>query len=256
MPLLKVAQSHSCLNQPVRNFYIFSPTHKAGWLKFWEEMDGDQDKILDFAKKAEIDNPKEWYEELHRFLFDFFAGNDKLLKSAAKKKFSDFLAQVAENHINDPKDKYWYFGKGLNPNEFIRVMEYAAEFSKPEEAIIYINARTPDYGAELYSEWLLSKTLNKNEFVSLASNLNKKAYLLENEVLGKDHFLRIKIGSKISHAKFPGEEFTVKEVKRSVHRVRRNKQIVARLVPGTLQIIVEDEKGKVGHILDPWNISI
>ena len=84
MPQLQ-AQQHSWGDQPLYNFYHFPDEHKKNWMKFWESMDGDMDKIMDFAKKADIDSPVEWFESLHKFLFDFFAGTPKLLKYASKK---------------------------------------------------------------------------------------------------------------------------------------------------------------------------
>lgn len=238
MPLLKIAQTHKCLNQPSYRLYTFAEEQKKNWYKFWEEMDGDMDKILEFAKKADVDNPEDWYEELHKFLFDLFAGDVKLIKKAAKSDFKGFLGQVAENHVNNPKEKYWYYGKGLKPNDFIRVVEYAAQFEDPVRAISYINARTPEYGAKLYSEWLLSKVINKKELVTVASNMNKEAYKIEAAISGSI-FDRLAVDDKIKHLRFANEEFKVLNV---------NKEDEF--------IVVEDENGKEGYVFDYWNVEV
>lgn len=253
MPLLRVSQKHTCLNQKEFDSYVFNDEHKADWAEFWESMDGDLEKVLDFAEKAEIENPVDWVNNLHKFLFDFFSGNEKLLKKAGKKSFKDFLAQVAENHINDPKEKYWYFKKGLKIQDFIRVMEYAACFEKPTEAVRYINARTPDYGAKLYSEWLLSKAINKKELVSVASELNKKAYKLEEEITGKSIFDAVKTDgtTKISHSRFPNSELTIVGVHKAPLKISASGDTEDRSY-----LIIQDEKGKTGYIFDPWNVEI
>lgn len=238
MPLLKTSQTHKCLNQPPYRKYVFADEHKKDWMTFWKAMDGDRDKILDFAEKSEIQNPKDWYEELHRFLFDFFAGDDKLLKKAAKKTFGEFLAQVAENHVNAPKDKYWYFGKGLKPKDFIRVIEFAAAMADPSQAISYINARTPEYGAKLYSEYILSKTPGKKEIESIASDLNKKAFLKEKELTGLDTFDIFREGDTVRHLRFANEEFKIVVADRE-HEM----------------LVLEDSNGREAYVFDPWNLE-
>lgn len=238
MPLLKIAQTHKCLNQPSYRLYTFAEEQKKNWYKFWEEMGGDRDKILDFAKKAEVDNPEDWYEELHRFLFDLFAGDIKLVKKAAKADFKGFLAQVAENHVNNPKDKYWYFGKGMKPTDFIRIVQYAAQFEDPVRSISYINARTPEYGVKLYNEWLLSKVINKNELVTIASNMNKEAYKLEAPIAGSV-FDRVAVEDKIKHLRFANEEFKVLEINKDDNF-----------------LVVEDKDGKEGYVFDYWNVEV
>lgn len=238
MPLLRIAQTHKCLNQPSYRLYTFAEEQKKNWYKFWEEMGGDQEKIIDFAKKGEVDNPEDWYEELHRFLFDLFAGDVKLLKKAAKSDFRGFLAQVAENHVNNPKDKYWYYKKSIKPNDFIRVLEYGAQFEDPIRAISYVNARMPEYGVKLYNEWLLSKVINKNELVTIASNMNKEAYKIEEEISGSV-FTKIAIDDKIKHFRFANEEFKVLDI---------NKEDEF--------IVVEDGDGKEGYFFDYWNVEV
>lgn len=205
---------------------------------FWKEMDGDKEKILEFAEKSEIENPEDWYEELHRFLFDFFSGDDRLLKKAAKKTFGEFLKQLAENHVNNPKEKMWYFKKGLKPKDFIRVMQFAAEMSEPRQAISYINARTPDFGAELYSEYILSKTPGKKEIQSIASDLNKKAYMLEVQATKKTAFDIFAVGDVVSHSLFPNDEFTVVAVD------KENEMLV-----------LEDDKERESYVFDLWNLE-
>ena len=253
MPLLRVSQKHTCFELKEYNAYKFNDKQKPMWLEFWKEMGGDLDKILEFAEKSEVDNPVEWTNDLHKFLFDFFSGSEKLLKQAAKKDFSAFLAQVAENHINDPKEKYWYFKKGLKIRDFISVMENASIFDKPKEAVCYINARTPDYGAELYSEWLLSKAINKKDLVSVASDLNKKAYRLEEEITGRTILDTVKVdgSTKLKHSRFPNNELTVVGVHKAALKISANGDCEDKSY-----MVIKDEKGKTGYIFDPWNVKI
>ena len=253
MPLLRVSQQHSCFELKDFNAYKFNDKQKPMWLEFWKEMDGDTDKLLDFAKNAEIDNPIDWVNTLHKFLFDFFSGSEKLLKQAAKKDFKAFLTQVAENHINDPKEKYWYFKKGLKIRDFIRVMENAACFEKADESVRYINARTPDYGAELYSEWLLSKAINKKELVSVASDLNKKAYRAEEKLTGRTILDVVKVdgSTKLTHMRFPGSVLTVVGVHRPPLKVAATND-----TEDKSYMVIKDQHGKTGYIFDPWNVKI
>ena len=155
MPLLLKAQTHSNNRYDGYATYQFVPKHKPEWREFWEQMDGDKDKILEFAKNGGVERPEEWYQGLHKFLFDFFCGDEKILLTASEKDFNGFIAQVAENHINDPKEKWWYIDKGLNQDTFIRCLERAADIPGVSGAVSYLNARMRDFGAELYSEYLL-----------------------------------------------------------------------------------------------------
>jgi len=186
MPLLAVGQRHSWVKQPPYNFYRFPDEHRGNWKTFWEEMDGDREKILAFAEKSDIECPCEWFESLHWFLFDIFSGDEKLMRKASKGGFGSFLAQVATNHINSPKEKEWYFLKGVTPENFIRVVETAAEIDDIRHCVAYVNARMKEFGSALYSEFLLSKVVEKKELKSIASELNKKAYALEKQA---GHFI-------------------------------------------------------------------
>ena len=238
MPLLRIAQSHSCLNQPPYCLYTFAEEQRKGWLEFWKDMEGDREKILDFAKKADVENPPEWFDSLHKFLFDFFSGDVKLLKNAAKKSFGEFLAQVAENHVNDPKPTDWYFLKGLRQRDFVRVLEYASMMPDPRGAIAYVNARTPEYGAKLYNEWLLSKTPQNKELKSIASDMNKKAYTLEKDATGKDILSELTEETKVKHSAFPRELFTAVGVDTAEGFV-----------------VVEDKNNKESYVFDIWNLE-
>lgn len=253
MPLKIKSFNHDCLNQPPRNLYSFAGEQRSAWSLFWEEMDGDLDKILKFANDSGIENPEEWFESLHHFLFDVFSGNPKLLKKAAKKTFQEFLAQVAENHINDPKDKYWYFGKGLTKQQFIRMIEGAATVVDLRQSIAYLNARASnDFGSKLYSEYILSKTPQKKEIISIASEMNKKAWEIESELSGKE--ISANIADKIMHLRFPGEEFTVTEVHRSVAKIKIDGE-TQHIEPIQTCLVVKDSKGKTGYIFDLWNVE-
>jgi hypothetical protein len=242
MPLLTTGQRHSWTKQPPYSFYNFPEMHKANWKTFWEEMDGDREKILAFAEKADIECPCEWFESLHRFLFDSFSGDVKLMKKASKEGFGAFLAKIAENHINDPKDKYWYFDKGITQGEFLHVLESASEIDDPRQAVSYINARVRDFGFDLYSEYILSKTKEKKELTSIASEMYKKAYELENAVAGRD-LISVKAGDKIKHNLFADLDLTVDEV--SVDEEKKLVDIV----------IAKDASNHTYYIEDVWNIE-
>lgn len=253
MPLKINAFNHDCFDQPPRNLYSFSGEQKHAWSLFWEEMDGDLDKILKFAKDSGIENPEEWFESLHHFLFDVFSGNSKLLKKAAKKTFQEFLAQIAENHINDPKDKYWYFNKGLTKQKFIRMIEGAAEVVDLRQAISYLNSRVSnDFGSKVYSEYILSKTPQKKEIISIASEMNKKAWEIESSLSGK--YVTVNISDKIKHFCFPKEEFTVTGMHRSTAKIKISGE-TEHIEPLQTCLIVKDSKGKVGYIFDLWNVE-
>jgi hypothetical protein len=238
MPLLKVSQTRDYFNPKPNCSYNFAKEQTGNWITFWEEMDGDINKILEFAKESGIDNPQDWFDELHRFLFDVFSGNDKLLKKASKGQFKDFLAQVAENHVKNPKDLDWYYLKGTNPKEFIRVVEFASSFTDQKQAVAYINARVPEFGAKLFSEYILSKAPHKNEIVSIASKMNKEAYEIEKKISGKDIFDSIKVGSKIKHSKCGEEIFEVIAID------TQNEMF-----------IVQDSREKEHYFFDVWNVK-
>jgi len=58
--MVKTAQTHTCLDLPPSDLYRFDDGHRYGWASFWVEMKGDLDKIMDWAKKAEIEEPEGW----------------------------------------------------------------------------------------------------------------------------------------------------------------------------------------------------
>jgi hypothetical protein len=208
MPLLRVS-AHPI---PTAGSYKFCKQHKELWNEFWEEMDGDMDKILDFAEKAGVDDPKEWFEELHRFLFDFFCGDPKILKNAAKKTFGSFISEVVKNHVNNPKCDWWYHTKGLSKQQFIKALEMAADFEDPKQAINHLNARMADFGAKLYSEFLLSLANKKAEIKSIASQKNQEAFKIEHEVFGKNLLDNFQVGSIVGHSLFANSELEILEV--------------------------------------------
>jgi hypothetical protein len=235
MPLLISAQKHQWTKQPPYNFYHFPEEHRAGWQAFWNEMKGDIDKILEFAKKADIECPNEWCESLHIFLFDVFAGNPKLLKKAAGKTFGEFLNAVIKNHKDSPKEKQWYTVRGITQKKFIAMLERGADIQDIRQAVAFINARVKDLGFHLYSEFLLSKTKHKSEIKNVASEMNKKAYELECEAIGHSPLEGISEGDVISHALFPNEKFMITEVANDM-------------------LVTRDSQGKVAFIKDFWNV--
>jgi len=243
MPLL-TAEKHQWTKQPPYNFYHFPDEHRAGWEVFWEEMDGDLDKILEFAKKAKIESPNEWFESLHRFLFDTFSGNVKLLKVGADTSFGTFLGKVTKVHKDKPKGKQWYTVRGITKNKFIAMLERASDINDVRQAVAFMNARVKDLGFFLYSEFILSKTKGKSELKSVASNLNFQAYELEYRTLGKTLLSSVSAGSKINHCMFPGEVFEVMDVS--------YEPSIARDKPS--MIVASDTAGRIAFITDVWNV--
>lgn len=241
MPLL-TAEKHQWTSQPPYNFYHFPEEHRAGWQAFWKEMEGDIDKILDFAKKANIECPNEWIESLHRFLFYTFAGNVKLLKHSADTSFGTFLGKVKDNHTNTPKNKDWYTVRGITLKNFIAMLERAEEIKDVRQAVAFINARVKDLGFYLYSEFLLSKTKGKNEIKSVASDLNKKAYELECNALGISPLNNLKIGSVIKYNLYPNEDFTVLDI------IKDNQNKIS-------MVVTKDAKDRIGFMSDLWNVA-
>jgi hypothetical protein len=234
MPLLKAQKHKLMFDPPPAGIYHFDEIHRIGWSEFWHEMKGDLDKVVDWAKKAEIEEPEAWVNELYKFLFGTYSGNMKLYVRGAKSNFSTFLAQTAANHINDPKDKWWYINRGITHQKFIGVMERAADISEIRNAIYFVNARIPDLGFKLYDEYLLSQAGHLDDMKRVASGMRKKAYEIEKGICG-DAVLPEK-DDMIIHADFPGEEFKVLEMIDDV-------------------IVVEDADGKDCYIADPWNIG-
>jgi len=243
MPLLRIS-AHPI---PTAGSYTFCDQHKELWNTFWEEMDGDMDKILDFAEKAGIADPKEWYEELHRFLFDFFCGNPKILKKAAKQTFGAFISEVVKNHLNDPKCDWWYHTKGLSKKQFIKALEMAADFECPKQAINHLNARVPDFGAKLYSEYLLSLTQKKSEIKSIASQKNQEAFKIEHAVFGKNLLDNFQVGSIVGHSLFANDEFEIVEVEESENKTASTSS--------TPTFIAKNKVGNICKILDIWNVE-
>jgi len=241
MPLL-TAEKHQWTKQPPYNFYHFPDEHRAGWQVFWEEMDGDIDKILEFAKKADIECPNEWYESLHRFLFLTFDGNVKLLKCGADTSFGTFIQKIRDSHFNNPKNKQWYTVRGITQNNFIAMLERAVDIKDVRQAVAFVNARVKDMGFFLYSEFVLSKTKGKSEIKSVASHLNKKAYKLEMEAMGHSPLEVLKDGDIIRHSLFPEDEFEISEIVRD-----ENKEIE--------MLVTLDKQGRVAFVTDLWNVA-
>jgi hypothetical protein len=206
-------------------------------------MDGDLDKIMDFAKTADIECPREWTESLHRFLFSVFAGDPKLLKSAADKSFGGFLSQVAANHQKEPLDRNWYVIRGITQSNFVAMLERAANIKDVRQAVAFVNARVRDLGFYLYSEYILSKTKNTGEIKSVASLLNKEAYELESEVLGESPLMGIKEGHSIKHSLFPDDYFMVIEAVKD-----SNDEIEV--------LVARDTNGHIAFIKDLWNVQL
>jgi len=234
MSLLIDAQSHSCFNLPKPGLYHFSEEHRQGWSEFWHIMDGDLDKIVDWAVKAGIEDPEIWYNELHKFLFDVYSGDYRLLRKAAADNFQSFLASLANNHSNEPKDRRWYTSIGLLPDEFVRILESASELKDIRDVIHYINGRVPDLGFKLYEQFLLSRTGVQKKTARIISNLRKKAFEIEAE------YGCVKLpqpGNVVGHINFPGEKFVVTAV---VNKI----------------ITAMDENGKDCFFADPWNLDV
>ena len=239
MPQL-TAQKHGLGTTPIYNFYHFPEEHKANWEEFWKSNDGDLDKILDFAKKADIANPQEWVESLHIFLFDIFCGNPKLLKKASKAAFGPFLQKIVDNHKKEPKDRDWYIKRGVTKDSFVGIIERAAEINDIQHCVSFINARIKDLGFHLYSEYILSKTSEKSKMTSIASGFMKQSKDIIKDVTGKSILDEVENGTVVTHCLFPGEQFQV-------------------IGSGELNdedfITVLDEDSRVGFVFDHWNLA-
>lgn len=244
MPLYKTAQRGTHLRRELDDFYVFPEVHKENWAKFYESMDGDQEKILAWAEKSGIDYPKAWFESLHHFLFDVYTGTPAMLKKAAKENFGSFLKEVHSNHSKNPKPERWYHAQGITPRRFIEVMQEAAEIKQPDQAIAYINARVMNLGYYLYSEYILSKTENNKKIKSVASQKNKEAYDLECLTLGKSPLCSLQEGKKVAHALCPEEDLTVEKI---VWEDPDNSSLSV--------VVARNEKKAPFIIVDVWNLT-
>lgn len=234
MPLTKTAQTSRNLDQVSQGQYKFYDSNRKGWEAFWEEMGGDSEKILKWAEDMKLEFPEEWYTGLHQFLFGLSSGDPKLLKQAVKvRTFNEFLAEIAENHIKDPKPTEWYINKGTTPTKFQSILQSASDIEADQNAVEYINARVYDLGSKFYDEYLLSLTGYKEEIKIAASRLNRKAFRIEQRYIQK----KFKAGEKIKHLLHPDIELiTIGQMK--------DKSILAKRNTGALS-----------HIKDIWNIQ-
>jgi len=239
MPLL-TAQKHGLGMDIPYNFYHFPEVHKENWESFWESNDGDIDKILDFAKKADIAHPEEWLESLHIFLFDTFSGSTKLLKKASKGTFGSFITKVIGNHKKEPKDKHWYITRGVTKDSFIGILERASEINAIQHCVSFINARVKDLGFHLYSEYILSQTSEKSKMKSVASGMRKESKEIIAQVTGSSILDELEPGSAVSHRLFANEVLEV-------------------IGSGSLDdanfVAIVDEDYRVGFVFDHWNLE-
>jgi len=228
MPMLKSGSNkQACMT------YRFYEEQRTGWCAFWEEMDGCSCKIIDWAKNAEIEEPEQWYQSLHLFLFECFSGNEKLLKKAAKSQsFGDFLGQAIENHVNCPYDDMWYVNKGLTQCRFIAELERAAAMEDDMRAVVYLDSKIPELGGRLYCEYTLALTGWKEELMESVSMINKKAFGLEDQVFTR----KFHAGQKVVHQFYPNKELEVLGVV--------DNKLVAKHVNGCLSVIE-----------DVWNVE-
>jgi hypothetical protein len=245
MPLYNTAQRNSLFRPALDDYYVFPEAHKPQWFKFFESMEADEDKILDWAEKSDIKHPKAWYESLHKFLFDMYSGTPKMLKKAAKESFQSFLKDVHSNHIKNPKPDYWYRDQDVTPKRFIEVLKEASEIKDLEQTIAYINARMMNLGFYLYSEYILSKTEFYKKVKHVASDFNRQAYDLECLALGKSPVSAIKEGDTFTHFLSPKDKFTVENV------VWDDPDHVS-----FSTVIARNEKKAPVFFTDPWNIKI
>lgn len=244
MPLYNTAQRNSLFRPALDDYYVFPEEHKLQWIKFFDSMDADEEKIIDWAEKSDIAHPKAWYESLHKFLFDMYSGNPTMLKKAAKESFQSFLKEVRSNHIKNPKPEDWYHHKyQITINRFVDVLKEAAEVKQPEQAIAYINARMMNLGYYLYSEYILSKTKEYKNVKNVASELNRQAYDLECLALGKSPINHIREGDTFTHFFCPNAKFTVEKVVWDDPDCTSLSTIIAR-----------NEKKAPVFFIDPWNI--
>ena len=234
MPLVIKAQTSRNLDQVSQGQYQFFEENRQGWCDLWKEMDGDREKILDWANKMKIEFPEEWYTGLHNFLFSVSSGDEELLKqTAAAKSFSDFLAQVAEDHLKNPKETEWYVNQCTTPEKFLSAIQGAAEIDLEETAREYLNSRIMGIGSKLYDEYLLALTGYEAETKETASSLNRKAHKIEKKFLAR----RYQPGQKIQHALHPGVELTV------IGQMKDN------------SVLAQRRTGALSHIKDVWNLQ-
>jgi len=238
MPMVLTAQNKD-RKQPPRSLYTFVEAQKLQWKEFWKGMDGDQDKITEFAKKSGVEAPEEWCETLHRFLFDLYP-SDPLSRHAASATFDKFTEKIADAHVKEPKERNWYTLLGMTENSFIAMLQRASVIDDPVVAIKYLNSRIRDFGSDLYSEFLLAKAPGAKEFKSIASKLNDRAYKLE-VAAGIDILGDLAPGTVVAHELWPGETFTV---------------VGALVYNGKNIIAVEDTNGICGYVLDKWNLTL
>jgi hypothetical protein len=245
MPLHNTAQRKSLFRPALDDYYVFPEVHKAQWMKFFDAMEADEEKIISWAEKSDIEHPKAWYESLHKFLFDVYSGTPKMLKKAAKESFQSFLKEVHSNHLKNPKPDYWYNQQQITPQRFVDMIKEAAEIKDIEQAISYINARVMSLGFYLYSEYILSKTDQYSKAKHVASELNKQAYDLECLALGKSPVNTLKEGDTVTH-------FFSKHSKYTVEKVVWDDPDHASLST----VIARNEKKAPVFFTDPWNIQI
>ena len=244
MPFLKESQQI-----PSAGLYDFADEQKAMWKKFWINMDGDMDKIIAFAKDLGVETPKEWFEELHRFLFDLYYGKDKIYrkeykKEAAANTFQKYLKDICEIHKESPKDNWWYAKKNLDYTNFLRLIEKASQFEDYKQAINHINSHVPDFGSKIHSEWMLTHAPEAGELKSIATKKYKEAVALENEILGKEQF---SIGDKVNYFGFTGELTITNIVSSDVKKISFRD-----LAEGNFSnyILCQDSKGITHKIVD------
>lgn len=237
MPVFLTAQKYKSLVNELYGNYIFPEEHRKGWMAFWEANNGDIEKILKFAKSADIVHPEEWADSLYVFLFGTFWGNPKLLIQASSKGFDSFLVQVAKNHENTPKTKAWYHQHGVTQAQFITAIQAASEIADLNQSISYVNARIPSLGFYLYSEFLLAKTKQKDEIKSVASNMNEEAFQMECDAIEEYPEALFTKGAKVTHAFYP-DTFTVEKFD-----------------PTSQVVEAKREDGSTVYFTDGWNLS-
>lgn len=221
-------------DKETQGLYRFFDEDFYNWKTFWQEFGGNKKEILGWAKEAEIKNPESWYNSLYCFLFGVFSGDVSLLTKTAKAKYSffEFLAKAAENHVQTPKDKWWYINKGTTNGKFVGILQTAASYVDNTQAIKFLNGKFVDLGFRLYDEYVLSLSGVLEDLKKEASALNKKAYDIETKAGMK----KFESGQDITYLLAP-------ELKLSVIEDVDN-TILARTDKNTLSLIV-----------DKWNVK-
>jgi len=230
MPMLKNATSRWD-DQPLATRLEFFEEHRAGWEHLWNENGGNRDSIIKWAEDAGMSHPNNFFDGLHRFLFQHHY--DPLKKCAALPgKFSEWLLSTARMHAEKPQDKFFYLDQGCTLKGYLRALERAAIQKNVEESILVLNSEMPRSGDKLYAEFLLAQAGYKDQMKALASELNRAAFEIE-------------AGNDVSQHYEAGDELE--------YTLTGDRLSFLKKVDG--HIVAANKHGGISVIEDVWNIA-